>query len=270
MADARLHLTLNQPREASEVLEQVTKDVCVPPELKQQWEALVRQVDGCLAAEDHQSSFLSSGSGQVANEPQTAPNVESFSATFRFRPAPDTIFFPHDGAVGEPSAFRDAVPTSLYPQAGTTQVPDDLREFLPPERPSIWKRGVFWLSIGAIALAASLYWFSVDHKRTEATPKAPIASGEAPARAESSSYVELNAGPWGTVKEVRSLGGQTVRHLNDQTPVRLNVPPGRYQVTIEGPRGQSKVVEVEVPEQGGHTYIVVFHKPDIERIISSK
>jgi hypothetical protein len=39
-------------------------------------------------------------------------------------------------------------------------------------------------------------------------------------------------------------------------------------VSIEGPNGEKKVLQVEVPERGGNTYFVLFHKPDIQRIIN--
>jgi hypothetical protein len=88
--------------------------------------------------------------------------------------------------------------------------------------------------------------------------------------APDASYAELNAGPWGTVKEVRSMDGQTVRLLNEQTPLRVELSSGQYKVTVEGPNGEQKVLEVEVPEHGGNSYFVLFHKPDIQRIINAK
>jgi hypothetical protein len=61
-----------------------------------------------------------------------------------------------------------------------------------------------------------------------------------------------------------------VRTVNDQTPLRLELPPGQYKVSVEGPNGEKKVLQIEIPEHGGNPYFVLFHKPDIQRIVNSK
>jgi hypothetical protein len=144
-------------------------------------------------------------------------------------------------------------------------VPEELREFLTPQERR-WGWPAVGLGIGAIALCIGIYWAVFYNKPEQHAPqpvKPAVVQREAP-------YAEVNAGPWGTVKEVRSLDGQIVRSVNDQTPLRLELPPGQYKVSLDGPNGEKKVVQIEVPEHGGNPYFVLFHKPDIQRIVNAK
>jgi len=81
-------------------------------------------------------------------------------------------------------------------------------------------------------------------------------------------YAVINAEPWGTVTDVVTLKGDRVKTVNDQTPLRLELPAGQYRVKVEGPKGEKKVVDIEVPAQGGQSYFVVFHRPDVGRLIT--
>lgn len=48
--------------------------------------------------------------------------------------------------------------------------------------------------------------------------------------------------------------------MNQQTPVRVNVPPGTYKVVVTGPQGEEKSDEVTVYENQPGNYSAVFEK----------
>jgi eukaryotic-like serine/threonine-protein kinase len=65
------------------------------------------------------------------------------------------------------------------------------------------------------------------------------------APAKPTTYIEINAVPWGTVKSVDSVDGSVKISVNQETPVRVPVPPGDYNVTFETPDGKEQVEKVE-------------------------
>jgi serine/threonine-protein kinase len=76
--------------------------------------------------------------------------------------------------------------------------------------------------------------------------------------AAANSYIEIHAVPWGTVKSVTSLDGKINIEVNQQTPVRVNVPPGTYKVAVAGPHGEEKSEEVAVFTNQPGNYSPVF------------
>jgi hypothetical protein len=52
-----------------------------------------------------------------------------------------------------------------------------------------------------------------------------------------STYIEIVAAPWGTVKSVAAVDGSTSRFVNQQTPLRVAVPPGKYAIVTFAPDG---------------------------------
>jgi hypothetical protein len=70
------------------------------------------------------------------------------------------------------------------------------------------------------------------------------------------------------VKSVSKPDGTVVKEVNQQTPVRIALPPGEYKVVVAGPRGDQKTETVKItPEQGGSVY-PVFEAIDVERILN--
>jgi len=282
MADARLHLYLNQPDEARAVLERVNHEASkVPYEVRSQLELLAQQVSKKLdvQTQDANSPKFAAEDKRNQSDSSTAAEFDSFHSIPR-SPAQaeprETMLFPNQALPDDTLHLRVDAPA----RAGTRQnvnaaseeviVPEELKEFLPPPPRRGWGWPAVGLCLGTIALAFGIYWVAVDHKPQTRSQK-PVPQEMAPAAlVPDATYAELNAGPWGTVKEVRSLDGQTVRLLNDQTPLRVDLPSGQYEVTVEGPNGENKTLQVEVPEHGGNSYFVLFHKPDIQRIINAK
>ena len=82
-------------------------------------------------------------------------------------------------------------------------------------------------------------------------------------------YAEINAEPWATVTAVTPANGDAQSIIGQATPLRVNLPPGDYNVTLQGPNHETKQVEITVPQQGGATCFAVFHKPDLNRLVGS-
>ena len=57
-------------------------------------------------------------------------------------------------------------------------------------------------------------------------------------------YIEIHAVPWGRVKTVTSVDGKVIMAVNEQTPLRVKVPPGTYTVVVAGPNGEERSEEV--------------------------
>ena len=284
MADARLQLYLSQPRAAWEILKAASHEAAqVPLALRTQMEALIHQVHENLIAQGPEAPALATESiqtGCIRDETSATEEFDKFHSVARpesqSTPA-DTIRFPNPPLADDTSHLRSGTqPTvgswrdtnAIHQQPAVSDegtVPEELREFLtpPPERRWGWPVG---FGIGAIAFGLAIYltvFYNKPEHHAPPPPKSPVVQQDVP-------YAEVNAGPWGTVKEVRSLDGQTVRTVNDQTPLRLELPPGQYKVSLEGPNGEKKVLQIEVPEHGGNPYFVLFRKPDIQRIINAK
>ena len=284
MADARLQLYLNQPRAAWEMLKAASHEAAqVPLALRTQMEALIQQVHEQLVAQGPDASMFATGNieyGRIEDDTSAAAEFDKFHSTSRSESQNmprETILFPNQPLTDDTSRLQPGAPPTVGTRRDTSavhaelgvsdegMVPEELREFLlpPPQRRWGWPAaGV----VATIALCLGIYW-AVYYNKPEHHPQQP---SKPQAVQTDVPYAELNAGPWGTVKEVRSLDGQTVRTVNDQTPLRLELPPGQYKVSVEGPNGEKKVLQIEIPEHGGNPYFVLFHKPDIQRIVNSK
>ena len=262
MADARMLLFLNQRREALEALSNVERDASkVPSALRSQWENLKREVEQSeSAAAPLPAAVYQRQPAANPAEPARPPSGEPISA-----PAATVLF--SDPAPAEAVNSGWVEHRREEPEADT--IPDELREFLPPPI-SDRRRRIIAIAAPVLILGALVYWI-VTRPRTETTVKTtPVVSGAtAPAKpaVTPTSYAEINAEPWGTVGNITTPQGELVRAVNDQTPVRVELSPGQYEVTLDGPNGQHKRVHVEVPQEGGKSYFVLFHKPDVGQIL---
>jgi protein kinase-like protein len=285
MADARLQLYLNQPREAWEILKKASQEASqVPLGLRTQLEALIQQVHEHLVAEGPDATTVPPGrmeTGRMENDTSAATEFDDFHSRARSdsQSTPrETILFPNQPVADDTSYLRTGAPPTVSTRRDTGalreelavsdegMVPEELREFLPPPPRRGWGRPAIWLGVGTVALAIGIYWAVFDHKG-EPHPQ-PVK--QQPSQVADVPYAEVNAGPWGMVKEVRSLDGQIVHPVNEETPLRITLPPGQYNVSLEGPNGEKKMLRIEVPEHGGNPYFVLFHKPDVQRIVNAK
>lgn len=278
MADARMQLYLGQLSESWDILRKIESDISqLPPRWREQFDSLKREIEAKQAEQ-----------AQAAPEPvsermeiPTAELPAQFDAT-RFlereavaSPAQVTADTKHDSAA-EPTALRpreishrpgaDLSSDFLLPrqppaQPNEYEVAPELREFLAPE-PSGLSRSRIWLGIAVAVLAVVIIWLVVRPKSVESTSQGsehPIATG--------SSYAEINAEPWATVVGVSPASSEASTIVGQATPLRLQLPPGRYQVTLQGPSGEHKQVQIDVPQQGGASCFAVFKKPDLSRIV---
>ncbi len=86
------------------------------------------------------------------------------------------------------------------------------------------------------------------------------------------SYVEINAVPWGTVKSVQQVGGKFHQEYkqDNQTPMRLSLPTGEFEIAIAGPNGQEKTEKVKISPQSSGAITPVFEQLDVEKIVNAK
>lgn len=259
MADARMLLFLNQRHEALQALSKVEREAAqVPSALRLQWESLKREIAQKRESEAG-APIPKSNSGFCESMPSTRGEPEAGPAA--------TVLFSHPAPLETAnSAWADEPRQDQPPDT----IPDDLREFLPPP-PSDQRRRILAIAVPMVILGALTYWIATRPKNENIAKTTPAVSNstapDAPA-AIPSPYAEINAEPWATVRKVANPKGDVVRALNDPTPLRVELPPGQYQITLEGPDGQQKHLPVEVPQEGGKSYFVVFHKPDVAQILS--
>jgi hypothetical protein len=143
---------------------------------------------------------------------------------------------------------------------GDSDVAPELREFLEPQR-SGWSRPTVWLGIAVAIVIVVMGWlFMRPSSGTQSRVKQPTA-------VTIYTYAEINAEPWATVTAVTPVNGDAAGIVGQQTPLRVKLPPGQYQVTLQGPGRESKQVQVTVPSTGGASCFAVFRKPDLNRIV---
>jgi hypothetical protein len=81
--------------------------------------------------------------------------------------------------------------------------------------------------------------------------------------------IEINAVPWGTVKSVASSDGRFTLAVNSQTPLRVKVPPGGYDVVIFGSKGQEQTPSVAATDDLPGKCTPVFEAVDAKQIIGT-
>ena len=264
LADARMHLFLDQRQEAQEALRKVSREISqVSRDLRSQWEALREEVERKLGARQH----VPPESGRGPGEDSTA-SVNVTPASQARTPMPQaTLLFGNQPAADE-TIQPEMRGADFHSTERNGEIPEDLREFLPSR--STWVRPGIWIAAAVLVLIIVSYMVFWPKPTTRGNlpehnnnPK-PVDS----ATTAEPSYAVINAEPWGTVTEVDTLKGDRVKTVNDQTPLRLELPAGQYRVKVEGPKGEKRVVDIEVPSQGGQSYLLVFHKPDVGGLIT--
>ncbi|HEX6505283.1 MAG TPA: protein kinase [Terriglobales bacterium] len=259
MADARMFLFLNQRQEAREALVGAMGSALrVPQDLRLKFEALSRDLEGDPRADDLQVN-------RAPVPPPAAPDQrpERFSATEVFRsPAPpeEPAALPADRFAGTRDSWNSTA-------TDETAIPEELREFLPP--PPSGRRG--FMLAGALAVVVAVgawYWIHVSSNNVpKAHPVAQESTTQTPVHRDT--YAEINAEPWGKVISIVSRTDQSVIRPDEVTPLRLSLPAGEYDVSVSGPGGETKKVPIQVPQEGGQSYFVVFAKPDIAKIVGA-
>ena len=308
MADARMHIFLGRAPEAMKALDAVEDALLLlPPRWREQVNALRQEARG-KRPEAPRPAQQTGQKWEDAPYSPTA-ELPAFNATAMMQPgrAPSDVTAPFEvpitreetrregierevvkeerveerEAVSPPHAesqfgnratdqgLRTAETYSAYDEPQPVVAPE-LLEFLEPERP-FWSRPMLWLGIAVVLLFAVFIWLIVRPKPEILTRTKPAPVEVQPAY----TFAEVNAEPWGTIKAVvlsngSAASGDAASSVGLQTPLRLKLPPGDYNITLEGPHHERKQAQITVPQQGGTSCFVVFRKPDLNRILSAK
>lgn len=279
MADVRMLVFLGQTADALQALANIEEDVAqLPPQWIRQFDALKKD------ALDKAPQRHAPAEDWDAIGAQTAELPPPGSATVLMRPnvaaADVTTEIPSGMVAGTFPPVSDTRPivpptaTQILPQPEIphdvlhprTELPrergeiaPELREFLEPDRRK-WSRSMIWIGVAVAVLAAVLVWLIVR-------PGSETQSGANSTVVSRYTYAEINAEPWAIVKAVDPANGDAQKIIGQATPLRVNLPPGQYSVTLQGPNEEQKQVNVSVPQQGGTTSFTVFRKPDLAQIV---
>jgi serine/threonine protein kinase len=82
-------------------------------------------------------------------------------------------------------------------------------------------------------------------------------------------YVEVNAVPWGTVTSISATDRKFALNLNQQTPLRVLLAPGQYTITLAGPGGEQRVKQIRVSDESPGSYTEVFQVIDVDQILNA-
>jgi serine/threonine protein kinase len=212
-----------------------------PPELQKQYEAIKRDA--------------SAGASRLQKEADLSKTVVSGSELS----GAQTIIA---GSVGEstlqqPAYVPPGAPPAAAPRPGVAPVapPRPAPRAVAPAPPPPRKSPIVLIAAAIVAVAVIVGGIYLV-KRVAAPPKA-------------STYIEINAIPWGTVTSIVSKDGKVKLSPNDDTPLRIPVPPGDYTVTVTGPGGKQLTEDVTATDElPGSTTRLVFQQIDVEKIVN--
>jgi len=278
MADVRMMLLLGQVPEAQLAVEKMERDIAqLPPQWTEQFRALKKEV------REKREEPNRTATQEYTLDGRTAEIPSGFSATVVTQQRPvdagpsargEAPAAPHLDVPPAPVADTGRFATSetahgvLYPRGESardsekTEIAPELREFLEPV-PSVWTRPTMWLGVAVVVLIGVFVWLALR-------PSSESRSGPKTNAVANSSYAEINAEPWATVTGVTPVSGEAQSAVGQVTPLRVMLPPGQYQVTLQGPNHEVKRVDVTVPAQGEVACFAVFKKPDLNRIVGKE
>lgn len=95
-------------------------------------------------------------------------------------------------------------------------------------------------------------------------------SGGTGAAGGASTYLEINAVPYGTVKSITGKDGKTVDLKDTQTPLRVAVAPGEYTIVVAGPKGQEDTQKKTATSDAPGSDTAVFEQIDVDKILQSQ
>jgi eukaryotic-like serine/threonine-protein kinase len=231
ISDARMLMMARQFPAALKILRSVANELdAVPDELRASFSKTERE-----AAEARDRLAKASRPGPA---PQAGPAAQTAVEGSFEEPPPTTV--PGVTAVPQPETRSLAVSPSAK-----------------GEEP-IRNRTPIYVAVAAavIVIAAAAVWYFTPARKTIAP--APNA------------YIAINAVPWGTVKSISSADGKVTlgAAAGQQTPVRIALPAGDYNVVIAGPNGSERTTPVKVTADSVAACNVVFEAIDVDKIIA--
>jgi serine/threonine protein kinase len=269
IADARLLLFRGKVAEALQLLERIKPQVSqIPPQWVEQVEVLKKEA---WAQQDQEATGPLAPAlfdqGQTNSLPNAALESDFGDASMD---SPDTTGAPtprfDEREVATP--LRDGG-LGLLPEglegASLPSAQSSFEEETPPVTPArpqgrTWGRSILWLGVAAVVLASVIVWLAVRPK-PEPHPPSPLPVVNA-------SYAAINAEPWATLREITPENGDAKAAIGLATPLRIKLPPGHYNLALEGPNHELKQLVITVPQQGGTNCFVFFRKPDVNRLLN--
>ena len=246
--DARTLLMSRQYRPALQSLEAVAGLVtAAPADLQTQYESLKKDA---AAGASRQKKEAELGKTIVAGSTDMSQTVVAGSfESSGSRPAMPAPPPGLDKTVAIPAAQRPAGVPTPRPAAAPTMRPP-VAPPAPAKKPPVMMIGI---ALAAVVLAVGGY-FAYQKM-----------FGTAPA----TTYIEINAVPWGTVKTITPAGGGNAIEVNQQTPIRVPVPEGEFTVVVAGPNGTEKSETIKAANDSPGSYTPVFEAIDVDKILTS-
>jgi hypothetical protein len=232
LRDARAYLLARQYSAALASLETVTPLVSsAPPELQKQYETAKK--DASAGAQRQQkemdlSKTIVAGS-QDMGATMVAGSNDYSSSSMRVAAA---------GAAAPAVAKAHQVPAAHRPVAVAP----------PPPK----KSPVVPIAIAVVVIAIVGGFFG--YKKMTAVPPP-------------TTFIEINAIPFATVKSITSADGKVKLTPDEVTPARIGVPPGDYEVVLTGRDGTDKTEKVSATNDAPGSVKSVFEPIDVEKQI---
>ena len=248
--DARTLLLSRQYRPALQSLEAVAGLVtAAPADLQNQYESLKKDATAGASRQKREAELGKTIVAGSADMSQTvvAGSFES-SGSMPAMPAPP----PHlDKTVAIPAGQRPGVVPTPRPGAVAPARPRVAPAAPAPEK----KPPVMMIGIAVAALVLLVGGYFAYQKMF----------GTAPA----TTYIEINAVPWGTVKTITPAGGGQAIEVNQMTPIRVPVPEGEFTVVVAGPNGTEKSETIKASNDSPGSYTPVYEAIDVDKILST-
>ncbi|MGH9493235.1 MAG: hypothetical protein ACRD2K_07015, partial [Terriglobales bacterium] len=247
--DARTLLLSRQYRPALHSLEAVASLVtAAPADLQTQYESLKKDATAGASRQKKEAELgktIVAGSTDMS-QTVVAGSYESSGSMPAVQAPP-----PHlDKTIAIPAAQRPAgVPT---PRPGVVA---PARPRVPAPAPEK-KSPVMMIGIAAVALVVLAVGGYFGYQKI---------FGTAPA----TTYIEINAVPWGTVKTITPTGGGKAIEVNEMTPIRVPVAEGEYTVVVAGPNGTEKTETVKAMNDSPGSFTPVYEAIDVDKILTT-
>lgn len=123
-------------------------------------------------------------------------------------------------------------------------------------------------AVVVIALAVGGYFAFKPAPKIDVVPKPPIAVKPDGPVASSRGYLLLSASPYGEVEKIVTANGNQPVDLSDDkksTPTRIELDPGKYLVTVNGPDGKQATIDVNI-EAGKSTRAKIPGSVDMDQL----
>jgi serine/threonine protein kinase len=154
-------------------------------------------------------------------------------------------------------AYRDA-----QPAAGLKSPPQPVRVQSPKSRQTLLiASGIFFITALLLTIAVTA-WKKLQTPQTP-TPQvtSPVTQAPAPVQTPQAKkpepapvpavtgWVALNIQPWAEIREVKDSSGKIVPSNSLVTPCKLQLPAGKYQITLANPDFKNLILNVEIRDQ---------------------